>query len=385
MENNNSHQSFVNNNYIVYGWFYLIILIQSFLFTSYGTFFPQNAQMLSTLAKILIICYAVYGIFVQINMRKLIYVGIVLLIIVLTFFKTRTFSNYEQLLLLSIAVPATIQSGKQIAKIFGVALLTTIMMSVLLSIFGYLPISGSTSKSIFSNYNETVYFFGFTHPNIFGTFIAMVFISFTFVLYKHHKILVIILGLLVYILNNIIGAGTASAEILIIVIMLIVPIQLKRIYKIFYLLPTALTIFSIWLSYNNTSVIGEFINANISSRPNIWNAYIFQYPINWINNSIQVNTSGYFGIIGNGALDGGYIYILIYWGALAFVIYNVIFIGLIKFSIDTKNKLLFAIALMSIVASFPETHMIIYYENIFLIFVGFYQYTFEKRNKFIQQ
>ncbi|MBZ6014016.1 hypothetical protein KIJ04_04555 [Leuconostoc gelidum subsp. gelidum] len=381
MENNNFQALFKNNNYIAFVLFYLIILIQSFLFTSFGTFFPYNSVMLSKLVNLLIVFYVIYGIMIQLTIRKIIYTLVILLIVLLTFWKLRIFSPYIKLLLLSIAVPATIPSGKKIAGIFSSALVTTMVTTIVFSLLGYLPQSGTMSKSIFSNYQETVYFLGFSHPNAFGTFLSMIFASFMFLFYKKHKWIMVMIALATFVINVAIGAGTAATATLLIFIISIIPIKL---YKITYLLPLALATFALWLSYDNNSALGVIINEKIASRPNVWNAYTSQYPIKLISDPIQVNTDGYFGILGNGVLDGSYIYVLIFWGILALIVYIVIFMVLIKFSIDTKNKVLFAIAVMIIVSAFPESHMIMFYENIFLLFIGFYQYPMDERNKYLQ-
>ena len=381
MENNNFQSLFKNNNYIAFVLFYLVMLIQSFLFTSFGTFFPYHAVLLSKLVNLLIIFYVIYGIIIQITARKLIYISVILLIVLLTFWKLRIFSPYIKLLLLSIAVPATIHSGKKIVGIFALALLTTMSITIALSLLGYLPQSGTTSKSIFSTYQETVYFLGFSHPNAFGTFLSMIFASFMFLFYKKHRWIMFMIAPVVFATNVAIGAGTAAVSTLLV---FIISVMTVKFYKITYLLPLCLATFALWLSYYNNSVFGMIINEKIASRPNVWNAYTSQYPIKLISDPIHVNTDGYSGILGNGVLDGSYIYVLIFWGLMALILYIVIFITLIKFSIDTKNKVLFAISVMIIVSAFPESHMIMFYENIFLLFIGFYQYPMDERNKYLQ-
>ncbi len=381
MKNNNFQSLFKNNDYIAFVLCYLVILIQSFLFTSFGTFFPHNAILLSKLVNLLIICYVIYGIIIQITARKLIYIAVILLIVLLTFWKLRIFSPYIKLLLLSIAVPSTIPSGRKIVKIFALALITTMVTTIVLSLLGYLPQSGATSKSIFSNYQETVYFFGFSHPNAFGTFLSMIFASSMFLFFKRHKWIMIMIATVFFVTNITIGAGTAAVSVLLVFIISIMPV---KSYKFAYLLPPFLATFALWLSYYNNSAFGMIINEKIASRPNVWNAYTSQYPTKLISDPIQVNTDGYSGILGNGVLDGSYIYVLIFWGIVALIFYIIIFIVLIKFSIDTKNKVLFAISVMIIVSAFPESHMIMFYENIFLLFVGFYQYPMDERKKYLQ-
>lgn len=385
MVSNDHFQSFLkNDNYIAFVLLYLVVFIQSFLSTSFGAFFTYQAGLLSKLVNILIIVFVIYGISVQLTIRKLIYISIIFAIILLTLWKLHTFSPYIKLLLLSVAVPATISSARKIVKVSSFALITTMTLAVMLSLLGLLPESGTASKSIFSNYQEIVYFFGFSHPNAFGTFLAMIFISFMFLFYKKHKWIMSMLFVMVFTTDIAVGAGTAMVSVLVVFLISILPIKLDGIAaKVTYVLPLGLTAFALWLSYYNSSSVGMVVNEKISSRPNVWNAYISQYPIKLFNNPIQVNTDGYFGILGNGAFDGSYIYVLIFWGIMALIVYIVIFMSLIKFSIDIKNKVLYAIAIMIIITNFPESQMIMFYENIFLLFIGFYQYPLEERKKYL--
>lgn len=381
-ENNNNFQKFImQNNYTAFIFFYLIILIQTLLFTSFNTFFPQISKILSKTETILILFYVVYALVIRITIRKIIYTIITLLIIVVMLSHSGTFSSFIKLLLLAIAVPATIPSSRNITKVFGWAMCTTMLISISLSLVGILPQSGTTSRSIVSSYQETVYFLGFNHPNAFGTFLTVLFAILSFLFYQNYKWKIIIIAPFFWIINVMIGAGTAAIGIVLLLIILLFPINLNKIYKILYLLPSSLTLFALWLAYNNMSSIGMILNEKVASRPNVWNAYITQFPIGFVNTPPEINTSGYFGILGNGVLDGSYIYILIFWGILAWVVYNIIFISLIKFSFDTNNKILFGIALLTIITAFPESHMIMFDENAFLLFVGFYQYPINERKE----
>lgn len=369
---------------VSFTFFYFIILIQTLLFTSFSSFFPQFSNILAKLGNLLIILYVLYSLVVRMTVRRLIYTLITLSIILVTFWYSKNFSPYLKLLLLSVAVPATIPSAKNICKVFGISMVTTMIITIFFSLLGYLPKSGTTSKSIFSDYQETVYFLGFNHPNAFGTFLSILFAILAFLFYEQHKWRVVLIAPIFFLINIGIGAGTAAVSIVLITIILILPIKLKKIYKVLYILPSAFTLFSLWLSYHNTSNLGNIINEKIAARPNVWNAYVTQYPMGLVNLPPQINNSGFLGILGNGVLDGSYIYILIFWGILAWLVYNWIFIALIKFSIDTNSKVLFGIALSTIITAFPESHVIMFYENVFLLFVGFYQYSTIERKKCLE-
>lgn len=375
MEKHNNFQLFLEkNDFLAFIFLYLIIFIQTMLFTSFSTFSPQIAILLAKLLNVIIIGYVIYGLIFRLTIRKLVYFSIISLIILVMFWQQKEFSPFIKLLLLSATVPATIPSSHSIAKIFGLAMGTTLIITIFLSLLGYLPETGTNSRSMFSSYQETVYFLGFNHPNAFGTFISMLFAIVAYIFYEKHKWNILLCAIILFLLNIKIGANTAAVGIIIVISIAILPHSFNKYYKLLYILPSMLTLFSLWLSYNNTSALGTFFNEKVASRPNVWHAYVNQYPIQFVNNPPQVDTNGYFGILGNGVLDGSYIYILIFWGILSWIVYNFIFISLVKFSIDTKNKVLLGIAVLTMVTAFPESHMIMFYENVFLLFFGFFQY-----------
>lgn len=53
--------------------------------------------------------------------------------------------------------------------------------------------------------------------------------------------------------------------------------------------------------------------------------------------------------------------------------------SLIKMSIESNNFQLCSIAIVTILMNFPESHMIMFFENVFLILFGFYQYPKNER------
>lgn len=384
--NEHSFQKFLKGtDYVAEITLYLIILFQTILFTSFSSVYLQTSTLLAKIETLLILAFAIYACAIRITIRKIVYIIITLLILCAIAFVSGTSSNFVRLLLLTIAVPGTIPSARKIVSIFGSAMFSTLCITVLLSLFGFLPISGTSSKILFSGYQETVYFFGFTHPNIFGTFLTSIFMVLCFLYIEHHKFIIMFIAAAVFCLDWVIGAGTAASGVLLIVLMVLVHrnnyMKSNRLLYIAYFLPLLLTGFSIWLAYNNYSNLGIWINEKISSRPNIWNAYLMQFPIKFINQSPQINLDGASVILGNGALDGGYIYSIVYWGLLAWFIYYLMFVSVIKLSLETKNYILYVIALLTIIMAFPETHMIMFFENIFLLFIGYYQYSSVERKE----
>ncbi|GEB41023.1 hypothetical protein [Leuconostoc lactis] len=339
----------------------------------------------------LILFFVGYALFVKITYRKLIFALIILSIAMYSQVISGTSTPFIKLLMLIVAVPRTIPSVRAIIKTFGIAMSTTLILTIFLSIVGYLPISGETSRVLFSNYQETVYFFGFTHPNIFGTFLTTIFMILYFLYFKRTPKLVISVAIIFLIIDKVIAAGTASVGIAMILVLTFIhsvgkkQIWLGRFGKLGYFLPLILTAFSFWLADNNTSQLGMFINEKIASRPNIWHAYLTQYPIKVFNTIPDIQLDGINTILGNGALDGGYIYVLINFGIIAWIVYTIIFDCLIKIGIQSNNFQLYSIALVIILMSFPESHMIMFFENVFLILFGFYQYPKSQRIQLLRQ
>lgn len=371
--------------------FFIIIFIQTLLFTSFDHFFSSAAFFLGKLETWLILFFVGYALFVKITYRKLIFALIILSIAMYSQVISGTSTPFIKLLMLIVAVPRTIPSVRAIIKAFGIAMSTTLILTIFLSIVGYLPISGETSRVLFSNYQETVYFFGFTHPNIFGTFLTTIFMTLYFLYFKRTPKLVISVAIIFLIIDKVITAGTASVGIAMILVLSFIhsvgkkQIWLGRFGKLGYFLPLILTAFSFWLADNNTSQLGMFINEKIASRPNIWHAYLTQYPIKVFNTIPDIQLDGINTILGNGALDGGYIYVLINFGIIAWIVYTIIFDCLIKIGIQSNNFQLYSIALVIILMSFPESHMIMFFENVFLILFGFYQYPKSQRIQLLRQ
>lgn len=355
--------------------FYLIILLQTMLFTSLGRVYPVPVQYLGKLELLLILGLLFYSLLLTITLRKILFASLIFLLILVSTKYYGSTTPYTKLLILIVAVPSAIPSPKKILKIFGFAMLTTFVLTIGMSLIGVLPMSGVTSKVLFSSYQETEYFFGFTHPNIFGTFLTSLYLIFYFLNFNDNKFKVTLIGIIIFFIDIVINAGTAASGILLVLLLSLFLRRFNIMYKIAYVFPILLTVFSFWLAYNNSSALGRLINTKIASRPDIWNVYLLQFPINIFNREPNIQLDAYNPILGNGALDGGYIYILIYWGILAFIVYYLIFCSILKISFETHNIELYCIGLVIIIMAFPESHMVMFFENVFLIFIGFFQYS----------
>lgn len=59
--------------------------------------------------------------------------------------------------------------------------------------------------------------------------------------------------------------------------------------------------------------------------------------------------------------------------------------SLIKMSIESNNFQLYSIAIVIILMNFPESHIIMFFEDVFLILFGFYQYPKNERLQLVRQ
>ncbi|WP_370672665.1 hypothetical protein [Leuconostoc lactis] len=390
----NQVKSFITSkkmNMFAVGVFFIIIFIQTLLFTSFGRFFPSAAQVLAKAETWLVFFFMIYALFIKATWRKTIFAVIILAIAIYSQMVSGSSTPFTKLLMLLIAVPRTIPSIRTIVKTFGLAMATTFLLTIVLSLLGYLPISGETSRVPFAKYHEVVYCFGFTHPNAFGTLLTAMFMMLYFLYFKKRPKLVISAGIIVVLIDKIITADTALIGAALILLLIFSHSLTKwqiwqgKFGSIAYDLPVVLTLLSIWLAYHNKSALGTFINKLISSRPDVWHAYLTQYPIKMFNATPNIKLDGIHTILGNGVLDGGYIYVLMNWGIVALLLYIIMFSSLIKMSIESNNFQLYSIALVIILMSFPESHMIMFFENVFLILFGFYQYPKNERIQLLRQ
>lgn len=356
-------------NAFAVGIFFIIIFIQTLLFTSFFRSPSSAAQVLAKADTWLVFFFMIYALFIKATWRKTIFA----------------------LIILAIAVPRTIPSIRTIVKTFGLAMATTFLFTIVLSLLGYLPISGETARVPFAKYHEVVYLFGFTHPNAFGTLLTTMFMMLYFLYFKKSPKLVISAGIIVVLIDKIITADTALIGTALILILIFSHSLTKwqiwqgKFGSIAYTLPVILTLLSVWLAYQNKSALGTFINKIISSRPDVWHAYLTQYPIKMFNAAPSIKLDGIHTILGNGVLDGEYIYVLMNWGIVALLLYIIMFSSLIKMSIESNSFQLYSIALVIILMSFPESHMIMFFENVFLILFGLYQYPKSERLQLLRQ
>lgn len=259
---------------------------------------------------------------------------------------------------------------------------------ILMAILGILPKGGFASKvtSMQSSYLEIEYFWGFKHPNAFGT-LLMVLLILSVLAFPYLKQRVFVsLGFSCALICIVVAAGTAAVGAGIVTLGLLCKTLIQRYQKLFTLfagiLVCSMPVFSVWVSKNPYSSIGIFINTHVSSRTMVWNFYTSRFPIKLIANPLQIDLSlGGSGVLGNGVLDGSYIYVLLHWGILALLLLSLSWLLMLaqnKITGDLGYFIIIIVATSAIVA-FPESHVLFFYENILCIGLGTIQLSHSER------
>ncbi|MFT8841984.1 MAG: hypothetical protein ABF933_06615 [Leuconostoc citreum] len=358
-----------------------IFFVKQVGFTAFSQRFSNTNTILEYVAFVLTILLVFWGLAYKLTIRKLFFFVALLIIILLTGRFSGYRSNYVQLLLLAFAVGGLQINAKQLIKIFTVTMSISIIMVVALSLVGILPKSGTASK-IIGGYQETVYFYGFNHPNAFGTFLSVAYIGYSYIHDFKNKRKLIFYGILVTIIVAIAGARTAalmssSAVVAVYLVSIKRPTsQLKKhkLSRFSYLVAPFGALLAYWLGMTYPSDLSQRINVLIPARPMLWNIYLANYGFKWfsIPPKLDFSVGSVTATRGNGALDGGYIYVLVYLGLVALFIYFAMIASIIYFGRKYHNYYLSFIGLIIAVGMIPESPMMLFFENPFLLFAGYF-------------
>lgn len=277
---------------------------------------------------------------------------------------------------------------KTIFKCYFWSFLLSHLTIILLSVLGYLPLSGFSSKVTMaqSTYQEIQYFLGYMHPNGFGTILTMLYITWVLGFPDVKRYIQISFGVFVCIVNLGISANTAAFGSIFLTSAVVFHkknLNGKLIKIVSYFLKGSLIILPllcIYIGKNYLSSLSVLVNKFIQSRPAIWNYYLKTFNIGMINKPIDINLSIINpGVVGNGVLDGTYLYILLNYGILVLCILVFSWYLFIKFSSKSYDVVLFlAVSFIVIFMAFPESHMVFYYENPLVLSVGLAQLTKEE-------
>lgn len=365
---------------ILYAILIFVNVVQS---TSFSTYYVSISRYLHYSAYALMLVIGILYLFCFTkSVRQLFVAAFFALIVFVTGIKSGFHTDFNIMLVLAFVLFGSQLTFKQLAFTQSVAMFTALVSISIFSLFGFLPTTGTSSKVYLfqSSYQEIVYFLGFNHPNAYGTILTMALISFFFGIKNRNLKLFIFLSACVAIIDIKIGANTAAIGASIFFISLIsIPLmdKFQRTLNIItkYLM-IIIPIFSIWIGYNPYTLIAQLINRYISSRPNIWSYYLNLNKISLFAIPPDLDLSvGSKSIIGNGVLDGTYVYILVYWGLVPLIIF-ILSLWVLN-NLDTGDSRLnwvkSFIVLAIVFMSFPESHMTFFFENVFILSIGMLQ------------
>lgn len=368
------------NSYFGFG---IVLFIQALNLSSIGDFYPSILTIITRLSQLITLeMVIVYLLCTKLTIRRVVILGSMVVFSIIVMFKSGTSNILVLAILLGITVFGVSIKFQDIAKLYFFTLLSVHIVITVLSLIGKLPQSGFASKvySFQSSYQEIEYFWGYAHPNAFGTMMLILLIAFIFAFPNKKKSTKLILSLLVLALCTRVTAGTAASGALIITLGIILePIIIRfsrAVYRISIGTMILIPIFSIWVGINSTTKIALLINRYVQSRPMIWNYYLTQFPIDFFASRLKIDLSiAGGGVIGNGVLDGSYIYVLLHWGIVALLLMLFSWFMFLK-SYKQAGKMgpmLLVLGVMTVVIAFPESHMVFYYENILCLGIGLLQ------------
>lgn len=380
------------SEYIVLFSYFMLIVSKVMLFTSIVAFMPVLTIILKYMALfsvILITC--VYLINFNKTWRQVICLFLGFSFALFEMYKTGLQNNFSMALILGLSLFGVNCTLKKLTYVQGVGMLIGSGIPILLSLVHLLPLSGFASRVSLaqSTYQETEYFFGFNHPNSFGVTLTMGILLFCLgKSVSKSRMVIILIGCIL--MDYFIGADTVMVASVIILLGLILTPLRSKLYLygcwVTRLLLVILPLICIWLGINSGTAIGQKISNIIASRPPIWNYYLTLNPIKLIATPPKLDLSiASKGVIGNGALDGAYIYTLVYWGVLALILFTVGWLIWIPFKKNPSEFqwLLLLFIFVVTVMNFSESHMLSYYENTFVLGMGLLQFGSSKRSMLI--
>lgn len=362
-----------------------LVFIRVVLFSSFSSIYSSIGHILHYFTYVpLLLILLLYVFCFKKSKRQLIIAGVFTFIIFLGGLRGDLFSDFNIMLFLSLALLGSGLVLQQIALAQSISMLLALGGISVLSLLGFLPKSGASSKlySFQTAYNEILYFFGFNHPNVYGNILTMAIIALFFGLgCRYHKEFTILM-FLVFLTDLKIGSNTAGVGAFIFFVGLALSSSTHYFSQIIdfstKVLIITLPIFAFWIGYHSYNNLSQWLNNRIASRPSIWSYYLNSFGIHLFAKPPVFDLSvGASGVTGNGALDGLYVYSVIYWGLVPLIIICLSFWVLATLNIDKGRLKWFTtfLALSITVMAFPESHMGFFFENIFILSIGLLQFS----------
>lgn len=373
--------------------YFMVVISRILLFSSISGYMPTLSSILKYSAIFFIVVInIIYLVGYPKTWRQFFFIVMGYTLALIEMYTNGLQNNFSMAIILGISLIGINCTFRRLALIQGLGMLTGSLIIVLLSFWGALPQTGFASRvySFQSSYQETVYYYGFNHPNAFGTVITMGIILLSLGKGISKKTFAILLAGCVA-LDFVAGADTAMMAAFFMLLGVILTPFREKLYRVGYFVTNFLLLFlpllSIWLGINANTSIGQWVSRIIAARPPIWNYYLTLNPIKLIATPPQLDFSVGNNVAGNGVLDGSYIYALVYWGILALIVILLSWKAWIPFEKHPTSFqwmiLLFVFAVT--VMSFPESHMLSYYENVLILGFGLFQFNSNKRKLLINE
>ncbi|MHA5128619.1 hypothetical protein R5R46_01360 [Oenococcus oeni] len=363
--------------------FGVIDFLSLFAFSALATVNPSAATAIGKISSLLIIFLFVNSLVLPKTPRQVIFWLCFGAIAIVDYGLNQRSDFLSQLILIGLSLGSLNIDFNRILKTFMYASILSTLVIVCLSIIGILPIDGEQSSVLFSSYQNIVFCFGFIHPNTFGTILFSIAISFICLYSDTRPKWSWVVAMASILFDFLIGAQTAAVGVIIILIGLFC--QGKKtsniaftLYHIAYIIPVLLFIFSIVIAQSQGSLLYNWFNQYIASRPSVWNYYLSNYQPKLIGNVVNIDLSVISNVYGNGVLDGSYIYYLLHFGYIGLIILIWAMISINKKGFTYKNSIYHWIFIAVCLTSFPESNFTIFFFNPFLYLIFLNQLSQEK-------
>ena len=220
------------------------------------------------------------------------------------------------------------------------------------------------------------YSLGFSSPNTLGAMILSICLELTYINNNMKKIYTYLLILLVII---IITCNSRSAEIGIILLMILLPIykkkiRLKKIIPYTVIIFTILSFFTVYL-YGKGSKFALILDDLLSTRLMCSYNFLNIYDIKLFGNYFE-EVDVWMGYVNS--LDNGYIYFILNQGIIIYVIITILNIILMKNLIKNNENIIVAILLVLYSYGLMERGVFFITYNVFLLYINEIIFKYEK-------
>lgn len=355
-------------NLLLYAGF---VIFQVLALSSWHYFLKGFGSTTSLTPLIILVAILCFGLLLNWSFLR-ISLTLCLILAIFIYYENHGLQGNDMLFILISIISGAGVNGVDIVKTDFLARLGSTLLIVLMSVVRILPFSGngSVSNTFYINYTM-----GFLYPNTLGYIVLILFLEYLFFIKKEkHQFLTNSLAALICLLLEIyLNYATGITSVLLSTFIYFNKSKIStRAFAIANILVLCVSFITFWLvtiKYNLMNDFWIFINNLLSNRPAIWQYYFQEYPIKWLGNIINVQEST---VIGHGAIDGGYFYLLLKYGILSLVILFLVII----FSINRAKKyisinIFLIFTLIIFISGFVETlGFLPSYSPIYLI-IGF--------------